>query len=58
MINADLIKDNPQMEILMRIYLAIPATSVSAEKAFLVLKRRKIGLRDSMEQIDYHLQVS
>ena len=48
MINEDLIKDYPQMEILMRIYLAI--TSVSAERAFSVLKRIKTWLRDSMEQ--------
>ena len=50
MINQDLIKDYPQMEILMRIYLDIPATSVSAERAFSVLKRIKTWLRNSMEQ--------
>ena len=50
MINEDLIKDYPRIEILMRIYLAIQATSVSAERAFSVLKRIKTWLRNSMEQ--------
>ena len=43
-------KDYPQVECVMRIYLASPATSVAAERAFSVLKRIKTWLRNSMEQ--------
>jgi zinc finger MYM-type protein 1 len=49
-VEKNLKKDYPQIEKLMRIYLAIPATSVAAERAFSVLKRIKTWLRNSMEQ--------
>jgi hypothetical protein len=40
----------PQMISLMRVYLAIPATSAAAERAFSVLKRIKTWLRNTMVQ--------
>ena len=43
-------KDFPQIKNLMRIYLAIPATSAAAERAFSVLKRIKTWLRNSIGQ--------
>lgn len=49
-VKEQLSKDYPQVKALMRIYLAIPSTSVAAERAFSVLKRIKTWLRNSMEQ--------
>jgi hypothetical protein len=45
-----LIRDYPNLEFLLRIYLTIPITSVSAERSFSALKRIKTYLRNTMRQ--------
>ena len=49
-VNEKLKNDYPQIEILTKIYLAIPATSVAAERAFSFLKRIKLRFRKSIRQ--------
>ena len=49
-VNEKLKNDNPQIDILMKIYLEIPETSVAAEREFSVLKRIKLWLRNLMGQ--------
>jgi hypothetical protein len=45
-----LIRDYPNLEFLLRIYLTIPITNVSAERSFSALKRIKTYLRNTMRQ--------
>ena len=45
-----LIRDYPNLEFLLRIYLTIPITSVSAERSFSALKRIKTYLRNTIRQ--------
>jgi hypothetical protein len=46
----NLSKDYPNLERLLRIYLTIPITSVSAERSFSALKRIKTYLRNTMDK--------